>query len=255
MIERVYALRDGSVTAHSYLDRIIEFDEKSRDYDVARRTAHLPIESRYWYLPRKRLLDQLEEGACVSTGVAHELAASPRAISGLTMDWARTRIYWPAQRNDPFAGGEYPGAQPRSGGTGVLDGVKEAQALGFYDRYEWAFDFDDGLRSLQIGPGILGLWWKSSMFEPRPSGLLEVSGRNEGGHCVAILGAVFQRKLRGEPPLDLAIVAQSWGLGHGDRGFVYIRLEDLQDLLAEDGEWCIPVERRAPRFDRSPATG
>lgn len=246
-------LRDGHRTADPRLDRLIEFDDRSRDHDIARRAAHLPIESRYWYLPRKRLLDQQREGACVSTGVAHELAASPRAISGLTMEWARTRIYWPAQRADRFPGGEYPGADPRAGGTSVLQGVKEAQALGFYGGYEWAFDFDAGLRSLQIGPGILGLWWKDSMFEPRPSGLLEVSGSNMGGHCVALLGAVYGRRLRGEGRKDVAVVAQSWGLGHGDNGFVYIELSDLEGLLAEDGEWCIPVERRAPRFDRAPA--
>jgi hypothetical protein len=38
----------------------------------------------------------------------------------------------------------------------------------------------------------------------------------------------------------------SWGLGYGVGGRGVIKAEDLERLLREDGEACIPIGRRIP---------
>lgn len=242
-------LRDGTWTRDTRLDRVVEFDERSRAYSVAELELPDELDSVTYALARKRMLDQGREGACVSCGVTHELAGAPVAIGGLTMDWARETVYWPAQRDDQWPGGSYPGAAPVYEGTSVLAGVKRAQQLGFYEGYRWAFGIDDGLKALvHEGPGILGLNWLDGMFEPRRSGLLECTGHVAGGHCVAVRGLWLDVKLPGEDRArDVAVIPQSWGLAHGDRGVVYIDLEDLDARLRDQGEWCVPQGRHRRR--------
>jgi C1A family cysteine protease len=40
----------------------------------------------------------------------------------------------------------------------------------------------------------------------------------------------------------------SWGPDYGTNGNGWIRYEDLRDLLADDGEACIPLQRSRVRL-------
>ena len=81
------------------------------------------------------------------------------------------------------------------------------------------------------------------MISPRSDGLIEATGSADGGHCVAGIGIDHKRFPDGRV-LDVVVIAQSWGLGHGDRGRVYFPLDQLGELLADQGE-CAFVTQRA----------
>jgi hypothetical protein len=190
---------------------------------------------------------------CVEFGLSHVLAAMPitQALRVLQAVRARHLIYWPAQgqrtpwlpagwTGDPWPGGSYPGASPVYEGTSELTGMKVAQQLGFIGGYEWAFRFDDAVAGvLHVGAANLALGWTQGMMDARPDGLIEDTGNVVGGHDVAWIGCLFGKRMRsdgrGGPRRDVAVIAQSWGLGYGDRGRVYVPLEDLQRRLADDG--------------------
>jgi hypothetical protein len=245
-------LRDETTTQVPQLDRLRQFDERSRSYaiDNALVAKNAPLVRRSWHLARRSYLDQLKYGACVSTGIGHDLAATPIAVGGVTFPSVRDCIYFTAQRNDPWPGGEYPGASPNEGGTSVLEGLKAARALGCFDGFSWAFSIDEALRGLVWqGTLIIGIDWAWSMFEPRPSGLLEVSGSDAGGHCVDVTEFYPNLKLPGEGSLGPCVgIAQSWGLGHGNRGRVYMKVPDLEARLSQGGEAAVVTGRKPVRW-------
>ena len=247
-------LRDGTETNHRALDRLVYYDERSRAFPIS---AVVPedIRTRTWRLDER--LDQLDWGACVGHGFAHEVAAAPAEINvpemthQYALDW-----YFDAQKIDPWAGGEYPGAQPRMAGTSVLAGVKIGQQRGFWTGYRWAFSIEDVLRAVaNEGPVVVGTWWRSSMWQPRPSGLIEdVSGAYEGGHCYMIRGLTLKPRLRGESGLGPVLrITNSWSRDWGVNGEAFIRVEDFEKLLLDDGEAVLPVGRQIPGRRPRPA--
>lgn len=244
----VTTMRDGSTSWDSRLGRLIAFDERSRDYPVqlARRAADMPLHDRTWRLLSSKMGDQGREGACVEFGISHELAALPVQVSTKQLETIRSqhRIYWQAQREDEFPGGSYPGAVPVEEGTSVLAGMKVATALGYYDSYEWAFTDDERVAGVvHKGPAVSGCWYMDGMFNPRPSGLVHTDGNVAGGHCMAWIGVLFGHKLPGEKRMDLAVLAQSWGLTFGVAGRIYVPLDEWLALLKNDGETVFGVGR------------
>jgi hypothetical protein len=244
-------LKDGSRVDDPRLDRLVHFDERSRNYSVARLELDEEIQQILWPLPRRLFVNQGQEGACVSAGFGHDTATLPIQTSQLTMPWLKEAVYWVTQYNDPWPGGAYPGAKPQYDGTSVLSGAQTMQGYGFFESYHWAFSIDQFVQSLQLGSNVLGLVWLDSMFDARPSGLLEVSGKVAGGHCVCCRGILvpgdpgFPRYLDDEKLQEpVAAIPQSWGLDYGQRGEVYIKLSDLEGLLKQDGECCVPVNRK-----------
>lgn len=236
-------LRDGSTTTDPKLDRLVHFDPRSRDYPIS---AVVPeqVVSKTWLI--RTYLNQGSEGACVAAAFAHEAAASPMIATGITMDWARQQVYWEAQKIDRWAGGSYPGAVPQYEGTAVIAGAKVMQRLGFYDSYRWAFTIDDVLRAIgHEGPVVFGVHWREGMFDPRPSGLLDCTGRVAGGHAILGRGVTLQSRLKGESTKLGPVVRlqNSWGKDWGHDGSAFIRMADLEVLLKDQGECCCPVGR------------
>jgi hypothetical protein len=244
-------LRDGSFTQDPRLDRLVHFDEASRDYPIA---AVVPddIRSKLW--PSKVWLDQRREGACVLFSLHGEVAASPVPYSvgfpgpdDASFELIRQR-YWEVQRRDPWEGGSYPGATPVYEGTSVLTGAGYMKELGFYDEYRWAFSIEDIMRALSHeGPGVAGIPWLDSMFEPRPSGLLDCSGSTAGGHAILTRGVALRPRLKGEKLFEPVFrLRNSWGESWGLAGDAYIKASDLERLLKDDGEFMVPVGRHKP---------
>ena len=236
-------LRDGSKVADERLTRLVHFDERSRNYPVRKLLAKDQKQ------PRKRtwrclqVLDQGVEGACVGAACTHELIARPKEVKGLNMKFARERVYWEAQKLDPWEGGAYPGAKPKYEGTSVLAGVKVLQQMGYVKEYRWAFGIDDLILAVShIGPVVLGVVWYEGMFEPHSCGYLHITGKLSGGHAILCNGI--------NPKEEYFTLHNSWGPKWGNTGEAKISFEEMRRLLKEDGEAVVPVVRAIPKTKR-----
>ena len=229
-------LKNHSSVQDRRLDRILQFDERSRNFSVKQFLpwAYGP-RSYTWSVPVN--LDQGAEGACVGFGFAHELAARPASVPGMTNDFARQRIYWPAQQIDPWEGGAYPGAAPFYEGTSVLCGAKVVtNQLKLYTAYHWCFGLQDVIMTLGYkGPVVLGLNWYEGMWDTDPAGYIKPTGQLIGGHCILAHSVDMVRKRVG--------LWNSWGKWWGVNGRAWINFADLDRLLKEQGEACVPTGR------------
>jgi hypothetical protein len=234
-------LRGGHVTLDSRLDRLPSFDPRSYAYSARALLAEEvgdakpPLRSYTWQVGP--VLDQGNEGACVGFSHSARVMSDPDRDRDIDNDYAR-QVYREAQRIDEWAGEDYEG-------TSVLAGAKVLAGRGEYVSYWWAFGIDDALRSIgHLGPNVLGINWLESMFDPRPSGLLEVSGRIAGGHAILARGVRLKARLPGEElkPIEVVRLRNSWGTGWGVNGDAYIRVDDLERLLNAEGDCCVPVE-------------
>lgn len=219
------------------LDRVAQFDDRSRDYPARQLVGDKPLRSKSW--PCRPTLDQGREGACVGFAWTHELAAQPTVIRGADQAFAHA-VYREAQKIDEWPGENY-------SGTSVLAGAKILARDGYIGEYRWAFGVDDVLATLaNHGPVVLGIPWLEGMFEPRPSGLLAVEGGVAGGHAILARGVILSGCVRGEKQIAEPIVRlrNSWGSGWGAGADCFIRASDLDRLLHDGGDACVPVHRR-----------
>jgi hypothetical protein len=238
-------LKGGYTASDPRLGRVPQFDERSRGYDVADVLPSTTLKSKAW--PCRIYLDQLNTPACVGNSRAYDLAASPapqRQPTGALIDepFAQS-LYNLAKTKDEWAGEDYEGSS-------VLGGLKAAVAMGYAGEYRWAFNLDDWLASIShIGGSVVGTTWLASMFNPRPSGLLEVdkSSGEAGGHAYyfrrIIVSRESQREFlgRGEPLRSepLLILRNSWGPLWGKHAEAAIWPSDYQDNLWDGGEQSV----------------
>jgi len=225
-------LRNGGITkaliaagVPRVLDWCGEFDPRSRAWRAEALLDDRPIESRMWEC--KVFLDQGSEGACVGFGWAHELAAEPAMVTAGERE--AFRIYRAAQKIDQWPGENY-------SGTSVLAGAKIVQDWGLVPEYRWCFDVEEVLRALShMGPVVLGVNWYRGMFEPDHNGFIHPIGARTGGHCILAMGL--------HTGLRAVRLHNSWGRAWGDEGRCWIKFEDLERLIEEGAEVCLPVQR------------
>jgi hypothetical protein len=211
------------------LDRLEEFDERSRSY--AARDLLGTAQPRSYTWPCDTVLDQGREGACVGFSIAHELRAAPVKVAGIDDAFAQ-RLYKRAQVLDQWPGEDY-------SGTSVLAGMKAVQELGHISEYRWCFGVDDlALAVSRMGPAVLGVAWHESMYRPTVRGgraWITRSGPVVGGHAIMCRG--FNVKARA------FALHNSWGRDWGRDGVAWISWDDMTALLADRGEAVIPVVR------------
>lgn len=189
------------------------------------------------------VLDQGSEGACVGFGWTADLLASPKPhkTDDATGNRYALDIYRNAKLIDEWEGEDYDG-------TSVLAGAKIVRERGYIDSYRWAFGVEDVKNAiLTTGPVVIGIPWYDSMYGTRKSGLVEVGGEVVGGHCITITGYHPSMRIRGEDwnaRYKVFRWRNSWGPYYGINGDGLIRYEDLRDLLADQGEACVPVDRK-----------
>ena len=228
------------------LDRLKEFDEKSRAYparallSVEAQTIPIDQVRSYSWNMREPLftspLDQGEEGACVGFGWANEIALPPKPDYALTNDYAFGIYRW-AQQHDEWAGEDY-------SGTSVLAGAKAvSEWLSRVIEYRWCFSLDDLVRTVAYkGPVVLGWNWYTGMMKPDVDGRIRPTGQLEGGHCIVtnkvrgMLYSVSAQRRR-------LYVWNSWGRGNGWPE-AWLSWDDVERLMHEQGDACIPVVRQ-----------
>lgn len=236
-------LKDGSEVTDLRLDRIPAFDPASLNFPIRgalNADQAQMLVSQQWAAPAGTpVLDQGAEGACTGFGTTHELLFNPVPVPGLDATFARQKIYWVAQENDPWPGGAYPGATPQYEGTAVLYAVRAAAELGYYTEYRWGTSEQEmALGVGHLGPAIIGIDWYEGMFRPDRNGYVKPTGAKAGGHCLLVIG------------IDLAerayILRNSWGPSWGRDGECRIKRRHMAELLAAQGECCIITGRSLP---------
>lgn len=232
-----YKLRSGDTTLNKRLDRIAEFDERSRAHSISQSIVHSDKRVQVWKEAVK--LDQGKDGACVAFATTHAVSAAPVSPTAwATYEYAK-HLYYECQRHDQWDGGAYPGAKPRYEGTSVLAGLQRAKARGIIDSYKWAFNLDDAIEGvLNVGPAITGFNWTTSMQRPDKDGFVKPTGKKIGGHATAVVGV---NKI-----LGYFIIQNSWGARWGIGGKCKITFEDFEKLMKNKGEVAFPINRKAP---------
>lgn len=234
------------MTVERTLDWRSYHDPRSRDYPM--RTLLPPqteVLSKVW--TEGPVLNQGAEGACVGFGWMTELMSEPivpdpMPITASAEQEALT-IYKSAQLIDQWPGEEY-------SGTSVLAGAKIMQEKGYIKEYRWCFSVDD-LRDtvLNYGPVVVGVPWYEGMYIA-DSGLVSIQGNLVGGHCLTVTGYLPQHTVNGITD-DMFRWRNSWGSNYGDQGSAYIRVSDMQRLVSEGGEMCVPLIRTFPETNNS----
>lgn len=223
-------LKDGSEVEDPRLDRVEQFDERSRDYPIMA-TIAATKKPRSYHWSCGSVLDQGREGACVGFAWTHELIARPAVVKDKDDRFA-TSVYKAAQKIDQWPGENY-------AGTSVIAGVKVLSQQGFYGEYRWAFGLDDLVMAIGYkGPAVLGIPWYKSMYSTDKDYWVKVSGRKVGGHAILARGVNVRH--------EYVTLHNSWGPSWGKNGDGRISFDDLDRLLNEGGEACIPVKRFRP---------
>lgn len=219
------------------LDWAANYDERSRNFPI-RGVVRSAVKRKNKLWKVGPILDQGQEGACVGFGWTAEALASP-----IRVDLSRIKTRAPKEPNkfaqyvyafaktiDEFEGVDYDG-------TSVLAGAKSMQTFRLLKEYRWAFSIDEVIDGIIAkGPVVLGIPWYDGMYEA-PNGILTVSGKVVGGHCILAVG--YKVYPGGE---DAVILQNSWGTSWGNNGLAEIKVSELAKLVAE-GEACLPIKR------------
>lgn len=230
------------------LDRRIEFDTKSRAFNVSNVLPTREFRNYTW--PCYDFLDQGTEGACVGFSLAHELSAIPLRVASASAELA-LQIYRRARMLDIWPGEDYDGTSVLAGFKAVqeLRGVEGAPLIG---EYRWSFGLEDGVRAIgSLGPAILGINWYSDMFDTNYKGYVVKGGYVAGGHAIMARGVSCKFIHKGNKTewdnvdkyASYVTLHNSWGKSWGRYGLAKISFLDLEALLYEQGEMCIPMKR------------
>lgn len=210
--------------------RKVEHDDRSRAYGIVV-NPHTPIVTRLWDNAAP-VLDQKDLGSCTGNAMA-QWENTTRTAEGTAQEWLgeadAVALYARATELDDFPG-TYP---PDDTGSSGLAVAKAAKEKGYIASYRHAFGLPQMLEALQTGPVIVGTVWLSGMNEPGPSGLLDASGDELGGHEYCILGCDVDEKT--------ITLLNSWGAGWGDNGRAHISWKDMGALLQAQGDVTVPV--------------
>lgn len=218
-----------------------EFDERSRLYPI--RTMLPRAQNKTFTLWQNgEILDQGSEGACVGFGWTAEALAGPIQVDLNRVNGPMSKepnrfanyVYKEAQKVDQWPGEDYEG-------TSVLAGAKIMMRHDVLHQYRWAFGSGDVIGALMsTGPVILGINWYSGMYRA-PGGKLSIFGNKVGGHCILAIGYnPSSEAFKGE---ETIILQNSWGNSWGIDGIAEMTVKDLDRLLKEGGEACVPLVR------------
>ena len=214
------------------LGRVPFYDSRNERFRI-RAIAPAPapqITQRYWYDVGWQG-DQMATSQCTAYSLLHYMADGPVTHPNLNPIRAPSQLYAAIQAKDRAEGRDY----GVDGGATMLAQSKAAIALGWYGEYRWGYTLDELVNAiLTTGPVILGINWYAGMMNPKPTGRVAVTGEIVGGHAIVANGVnVTKETIR---------LKNSWGLSYGLRGHCYLSFQDMNRLIAEDGEIVLPRE-------------
>ena len=228
-------------------DRIPKFDERSRNFRAVAGLEPHPLRSYTWGFPVPTWLDQGQEGACTGFAWAHELACRPAVVPAT--DELALRIYHRGQQLDEWEGEDYSGTSVLAGAKAVSE-LQNTHGQSLLKSYRWVFGLDDLVRVLGYrGPVVLGINWYSGMWATDEDGFVRVEGEKSGGHAILARGIrlFWQGEGRTLADVDLersfVLLRNSWGQSWGLNGDCKVSLNDMDMLLQQDGEGCVPLVR------------
>ena len=207
------------------LGRIEQFDTRSRNFSVSS-IFGTPAVSKNW--DSFGSLNQGNMSACVGFSWCHQLLAEPNPVSHVEYNTA-VGVYKLAQTLDDTPGESYEG-------TSILAGVKAIQALfpEVATSYHWAFSVEELAQAISfIGPVVMGINWYSGMYTLDNGGYIHPTGARVGGHAILAKGVDMEAKH--------FIMKNSWGNTWGLHGECYIHFSDMERLMRERGEACVPT--------------
>lgn len=210
-------------------------DPKNRAYPVRSILRRSIRPWRYWHR-NPRIWDQGFSSTCVPHAVCGSIltgrtATVYNAAEEKALESSLRHIYDLAQQIDPWPGSE--SEEPRYKGTSTLAGIKATkQYMGIDFRYRWCFSIGDIVDTLiSRGPVIVGCQWREGMFFPDQDGYIYAKGPNYGGHAVYVIGVnKWANKVR---------IVNSWGAEWGENGRAWMKIDDLDKVVSENGEAAI----------------
>lgn len=213
------------------LDWQRRFDPRSLNYTV-RKTVGPNLRSRTCQWKRTLWLDQGQEGACTGFGFSHVLGTTPRKYVKQTIDdaFAHQR-YVRARQCDEWPGEDYEGSS-------VLGAMQAGKQDSLVSAYNWCTTMDEIKHAVSyLGPIEIGIDWYESMFDVDSEGFVRIGNSQiAGGHALQVGGIDL---VRGAFRLD-----NSWGKDWGRNGSAWITFTDMEQLLSQQGEFCLPKKYR-----------
>lgn len=170
------------------------------------------------------VLNQGNYPHCVGYAAQQLLRSEPVPQKGKTGHW----IYGQAKKIDEFG----PGVE----GTSIRAGLNVLKANKLITSYYWANDTEQIIDFLlRYGPVIVGTPWYSGMNQPKyDTGVVSITGKEQGGHAWLILGANLQT--------GYLNAINSWGSDYGILGQFRIHINQMQTLLNLGGVAAAAIE-------------
>jgi hypothetical protein len=187
----------------------------------------------------KPVLNQWNTNACTGNFMAHLLNTDfmepVRKAKGV--DWLTEKdalnFYSIATHEEDDPNYYYP---PNDQGSDGLDVSKAAVQLGWSDRYQHAFGFDDFRAALQTQPVGVGTIWTNDMFDVDANYVMHPGSLDDsnvaGGHQYLALEIHYN--------VRLIWFLTSWGADFARRGMFALSFDDFEALLAQEGDVVVP---------------
>ena len=218
------------------LGRSLSPDARDQNYLIKNNFTfvnRLGIKKKFWD-PNGWWGNQGDLPYCVGYAWAHWIEDGPITHPGKKPNLSPITIYENAQKLDEWPGEGYPG-------TSVRGGLKYLKQIGVATSYYWAFDVDTIINYvLQYGPVVVGTDWYTGMFYPDRRGVIKIGGNIEGGHAYLINGV--------DTTTQQFRIKNSWGWSWGKGGMASISFSDMSQLILQEGEAAIAIEKRGKLF-------